>query len=88
MDRHGYATVTPVSEPGTDTRPLLEMESGYLARAMHLLPRQGSDAPWIAHTKYALDRSVLRSAPVDDPALRFTECVLETTVTPVEVAAQ
>jgi cation diffusion facilitator CzcD-associated flavoprotein CzcO len=89
MDRHGYATVTPVSEPGiADTRPLLEMESGYLARAMHLLPRQGSDAPWVAHTKYALDRSVLRSAPVDDPVLRFTESVFKTTANPFEVAAR
>ena len=80
--------MTPVSEPGTDTRPLLDMESGYLARAMHLLPRQGSDAPWVAHTKYALDRSVLRGAPVDDPALRFTESVVNTTATPFEVAAR
>jgi monooxygenase len=89
MDRRGYATVTPVSAPGiADTRPLLDMESGYLARAMHLLPRQGSDAPWVAHTKYALDRSVLRIAPVDDPALRFTESVVNSTAAPFEVAAR
>ena len=72
----------------SDTRPLLEMESGYRARAMHLLPRQGSDAPWVVHTKYALDRAVLRSAPVDGPALRFTESMVNSTATPFEVAAR
>ena len=89
MDRRGYATVTPVSEQGiADTRPLLDMESGYLARAMHLLPRQGSDSPWVAHTKYALDRSVLRSGPVDDAVLSFTESAVTTTATPLEMAVR
>lgn len=88
MDRHGHATVTPISEPLiAGTRPLMELKSGYLARAMHAFPRQGPDAPWVAHVKYALDRSVLRSAPVDDPALRFTDSVLNATTIPVELAA-
>jgi monooxygenase len=55
---------------------------------MHLLPHQGSDAPWVVHTKYALDRAVLRSAPVDGPALRFTESMVNSTATPFEVAAR
>ena len=86
MDRHGYETVTPLG--GTQAgprRPYIEMESGYLRRAMHLFPQRGSDVPWTADQNYALDRSLLRA--VDDPALKFTESVVDTAARPAEAAA-
>jgi monooxygenase len=61
------------------------MESGYLSRAMHLFPQQGSHGSWAADQNYALDRSQLSA--VDDPALTFTESVVHTAATPAETAA-
>lgn len=47
MDRHGYASVTPVvADPALTFHPLIEMQSGYLRRGMHLFPQRGSHGPW------------------------------------------
>jgi monooxygenase len=86
MDRYGYQTVTPVPDNHVGPRrPYIEMESGYLSRAMHLFPQQGSHGSWAADQNYALDRSQLSA--VDDPALTFTESVVHTAATPAETAA-
>jgi cation diffusion facilitator CzcD-associated flavoprotein CzcO len=77
MDRYGYATVTPVPDNEVGPRrPFVEMQSGYVSRARHLFPQQGSRAPWTADQNYARDRSVLSA--VDDPVLKFTESVMDT----------
>ena len=77
MDRHGYAAVTPVADDPTLTRrPFIEMGTGYVNRAMHLFPQQGSHGPWTVDQSYRLDRNRLAKAPIDDPALRFTDAVL------------
>ncbi|KUM68119.1 flavin-containing monooxygenase [Streptomyces griseorubiginosus] len=73
MDRHGYATVTPVADdPSLTGRPFLDMDTAYINRAMHLFPQQGSHGPWTVSQDYALDRARLGTGPVEDPALRFT----------------
>ena len=72
MDRHGYATVTPAADDPTLTRrPFIEMGTGYVNRAMHLFPQQGSHGPWTVDQSYRLDRVKLGKAPVEDPALKF-----------------
>ncbi len=74
MDRHGYTTVTPVADdPALIRRPFIELQTGYVSRAMHLFPQQGSHGPWTAEQSYAKDKVRLRT--VEDPALRFTDTV-------------
>lgn len=80
MDRHGYATVTPhADDPTLTRRPFLEMKSGWVSRSMHMYPQQGSHGPWKVDQNYATDRFRLAKAPIEDPALRFTDAVATAT---------
>jgi monooxygenase len=72
MDRHGYAQCTPrVSEPQLTLEPALDFTSGYVQRALHTLPRQGSKTPWRVHQNYVKDLSMLRFGRVDDGTMEF-----------------
>ncbi|MEU5340429.1 NAD(P)/FAD-dependent oxidoreductase [Streptomyces sp. NPDC020766] len=88
MDRHGYATVTPVADDRTLIgKPFLDMDTAYINRAMHLFPQQGSHGPWTVSQDYALDRARLANAPVEDSALKFTAAVVDTKAAAKEAAA-
>ena len=54
MDRHGYAVATPET-PGGWGRPLLDLSSGYVQRALDLFPRQGARDPWLVRQNYLRD---------------------------------
>ena len=80
MDQNGHATVTPVADDPSLTRtPFIEMSAGYIGRAMHLFPQQGSHGPWTVAQSYRVDRQRLRKDPVADGALRFTAARLGAT---------
>ena len=77
MDQHGYATVTPIAEdPTLGRRPFIEMGTGYVNRAMHLFPQQGSHGPWQVAQDYKHDRVLLGKDPIEEPALRFTHAAV------------
>ena len=46
--------------------------SGYIQRKMHLLPKQGTESPWLNTQNYALDKKVIREGPIEDGVLQFT----------------
>jgi len=73
MDKHGLASATPVSTPGIETRPFLDFSSGYVRRAIDILPKQGSKAPWRLHQNYLLDLLTLRCSRIADGTLRFAK---------------
>lgn len=54
-----------------DTRPALDLQSGYVHRAASLLPRQGTRKPWRIYQNYLLDLVLLKLGPLRDGALRF-----------------
>lgn len=73
MDEHGYSSVTPtVSDRSMPLKRFIEMDTGYINRAMHLFPKQGTSGPWVAPQNFNRDRVVLGKDPIDDPELRFT----------------
>ncbi|ANY25817.1 flavin-containing monooxygenase [Gordonia terrae] len=77
MDRHGYTTVIPVVDDDTMTRrPYIEMGSGYVNRAMHLFPQQGSAEPWSVAQDYKIDRQVLGKDPIEESSLHFASAPL------------
>ncbi|NUT48990.1 MAG: NAD(P)/FAD-dependent oxidoreductase [Saccharothrix sp.] len=55
MDRRGYASVVPVPDRALTRRPLLDLASGYIQRAIHAFPRQGDRGPWRMRQNYVLD---------------------------------
>lgn len=73
MDRGGHS-ICRAELPANDmpTRPLLDLSSGYVRRALGRLPRQGLEAPWRMAMDYRHDARLLRQGPVSDPCLRFS----------------
>ncbi len=63
MDRHGYASATPAVTAAGARRPLLDLTSGYVQRAVDRFPKQGERDPWITRQNYLLD--VLRTGRAD-----------------------
>ena len=53
-------------------RPLIEgFSSGYIQRAMPMLPHQGDREPWTCPQNYARDRKALLKCPIDDGVMTF-----------------
>jgi cation diffusion facilitator CzcD-associated flavoprotein CzcO len=72
MDRHGYRTCVPACDAfPLDSKPLLDLTSGYIQRAAANLPKQSSTKPWFIPQNYLTDVFLMRMRPVDDGILRF-----------------
>jgi cation diffusion facilitator CzcD-associated flavoprotein CzcO len=74
MDRTGTQIATPVlDDPEVQEEPWLSFSSGYVQRALEVLPKQGSKRPWKVHQNYAKDLLDLKFGKVEDGAMRFTK---------------
>jgi monooxygenase len=74
MDQHGYSTCMPrVNEKAAGDQPVIDFNSGYVLRALHTLPRQGSKKPWRLHQNYIRDLSLMRYGRLADGAMEFKE---------------
>ena len=72
MDRHGFTSCTArPTDPTVKPEPVLDFTSGYVLRALHTLPSQGSKTPWRLHQNYVKDLSMLRYGRVDDGTMEF-----------------
>jgi len=72
MDVKGYEVCTPRAKGVADGGPFLNLSSGYIRRAAHLLPRQGAVRPWKLYQNYIIDYTLMKLLPLDDGALVFT----------------
>ncbi|QFG22111.1 NAD(P)/FAD-dependent oxidoreductase [Actinomadura sp. WMMB 499] len=73
MDAHGYRQCTPVvPDASLPTVPFVDLTSGYIQRARHLLPRQGTKHPWRIHGNYLRDRLLYRRGRLDDAGIVFS----------------
>jgi len=72
MDHHGFDICTPrVNDPDIGEEPVIDFNSGYVMRALHTLPRQGSKTPWRLHQNYMKDLRMMRYGRVDDGTMEF-----------------
>jgi len=72
MDHHGYNVCTPrVNDPDIGEEPVIDFNSGYVLRALHTLPRQGSKTPWRLHQNYMKDLRMMRYGRLDDGTMEF-----------------
>ncbi|MGW4947136.1 flavin-containing monooxygenase [Actinoplanes sp. NPDC004185] len=78
LDRSGYVSATPKEGPG-NRRPLLDLTSGYVQRALDRFPQQGDKDPWTVRQNYLLDVLTTPRADVrrDMTFTRSTAPVLE-----------
>lgn len=73
LRRNGYAAFVPELPAGADelpSDPLIDLQSGYVRRSAHLMPRQGADWPWKLRQNYPVDLVKLRHGPLTD-GVRF-----------------
>jgi monooxygenase len=73
MDTHGYRQAVPeMNDPDVHEEPFLDFSAGYVLRALHKFPKQGSKAPWRLRQNYARDIKTLRHDPIDDGTMVFS----------------
>ncbi len=89
MDEINVAQVTPTLRPedeGMETRPWIDnFPAGYMMRSMHLFPKQG-EGPWRNTQDFAVDKKMVRKAPIEDSALVFSSP--EAKVVPIKQEAE
>jgi cation diffusion facilitator CzcD-associated flavoprotein CzcO len=71
MDRKGYSMVVAEKKEGVDPEPLMNFTSGYVQRAMDVLPKQGSKRPWRVYQNYFMDMLTTRYGRTADGVLKF-----------------
>ncbi|HEU5087708.1 MAG TPA: NAD(P)/FAD-dependent oxidoreductase [Roseiflexaceae bacterium] len=72
MEQQGYTTCMPY-RPGAaaDDTPVIDLTSGYVQRALAVLPRQGATKPWKMYQNYVRDLFNLRWSRIADGTLQF-----------------
>ncbi len=74
MDEKGVQIATPtLADPNMKPEPWLDFSSGYVVRAVAMLPKQGPKAPWRQNQNYFTDIKEMRKAPIEDEALVFSK---------------
>jgi monooxygenase len=72
MAENGYdQVVAEVGDEQIERRPLIDLDSGYVRRAVANFPRQGSKLPWRLYQNYPLDIAALRLGKLEDGVLQF-----------------
>lgn len=73
MDQRKLAVVTPRDHENNalDDGIMDSLQSGYVQRDKHCLPRQGKEAPWQVTMHYGKDKKVLLDQPIEDHRLEF-----------------
>ena len=71
MDRQGYQVVVPEVPADIQEEEFLPLDSGYMKRAKHILPKNGSKRPWRVYQNYFMDMLLTRFGRVRDRHLKF-----------------
>jgi len=72
MDKHGYDSCTPVKGEGIEEEgTYLNLSSGYVARAIDRMPKQGSKEPWKGNQSYLSDVTEVRWGSISNEDLHF-----------------
>jgi len=71
MDRSGARVAIARRDPAVSEVPFIDFTSGYVQRALDLLPRQGARKPWRLYQNYVLDLVNLRFGRIEDGTLKL-----------------
>lgn len=86
MDEKGADFCVPRIGADVELVEMKPLSSGYFARSVHKLPREGAELPWKQHHDYMADMKTLRDDPLEDGALQFE--VKNTVASAGQVAAE
>lgn len=71
MDRHGHTIAVARRDPSVASQPFLNFTSGYVQRALDVLPKQGARRPWQVYQNYLQDLITIRFTRIADGVMRF-----------------
>jgi len=71
MDRTHLRSCVPEPGPDVGDEPIIDLQSGYVERALPMFPRQGSKVPWKLYQNYLRDLVMMRHRKLDDSGLVF-----------------
>jgi cyclohexanone monooxygenase len=72
MDAAGKRVAIARRDPAVAEIPFLDFTSGYVQRALSVLPRQGATKPWRLYQNYLLDLLTLRFGKLEDGTLHLS----------------
>lgn len=72
MCKHDLDVCVPVPPTDMEPRPMLDFSSGYVQRALSILPQQGSKPPWRTYQNYIQDMLAIRFGKLNDGHLQFS----------------
>lgn len=88
MDRSGYASATPTPDAAAgDPAPFSDFTSGYMKRALDVLPKQAS-GPWRHPQNFYTDFFGMKFGKIDDGALKFAPAPAAAAAAPQLAAAE
>jgi len=73
MDKTGTQIAVAKRDPNVQPTQLLEMTSGYVARAEAHLPKGADRAPWKLYQNYAMDKEQLHNGKLEDGVMQFSK---------------
>lgn len=73
MDEHNYKIVTPRIHGELAAGPLMDLSSGYLARAEGSMPQAGDKDPWRLKNNWYFDKKMIKKQPIADESLEFSQ---------------
>ncbi|MGR6319703.1 NAD(P)/FAD-dependent oxidoreductase [Micromonospora soli] len=79
LDATGQQVVTPLAPASGDLVPIIDLQSGYVLRAVDQLPKQGPNAPWRLHQNYPRDVLLMRHGRLTDEGVRFSRAATPAT---------
>ncbi len=81
MKKQNQAVCRVVNDGSVEPERLVDMQSGYITRAQHVMPRQGSKKPWRVHQNYFRDIIDTRFSRINDGVIRFEKASSEAEAT-------
>ena len=73
MEKTQTQQCMPVDDENMEDIPFIDMNSGYISRALDKVPKQGIKSPWRLYQNYLRDMMMLRLGQVDDGVLKFSQ---------------
>jgi len=71
MEEKEFTKCVAKFDESLGSEPLLDFDAGYVKRALDILPKQGSKAPWKVYQNYIRDTLSLKYGAVDDEYLVY-----------------
>jgi monooxygenase len=84
LHAHGERQCMPHNTDVTvASTPILGLQSGYIQRSAHLLPKQGTKFPWQVHQSYLRDYRALKMSDIEDSVMQFSNPEPASTAVPI-----